>query len=387
MSFKEELINLEKKGLLRKLPLLESSQSSKVTIDGKSVLNLCSNNYLGLADDGRLKQAASRAIAKYGLGSGASRLVCGNMLLHQELERKIAKFKKSQKALLFSTGYMANLGIISSLVGKDDIVFSDRLNHASIIDGIILSRASPKRYHHKDTKNLERLLEDAQDFKKKLIITDTVFSMDGDIAPLPEIVRLAKKYNALIMVDEAHATGVLGKNGAGAVQHFDLEGQIDIQMGTLSKAIGTFGAYCCGSSDLIDYLINRARSFIYTTAMPVAICASSIKAIEIIQDEARLRERLLNNAEYLRRNLKGLGFNTLDSQTPIIPILIEDTFLTMEFSQRLFSEGVFIQGIRPPTVSQNTARLRLTVMAMHTKADLDFAVDRFKKIGKELCLI
>ena len=387
MSLKEELINLEKKGLLRKLPLLEGSQSSKVTIDGKSVLNLCSNNYLGLADDERLKQAASRAIAKYGLGSGASRLVCGNMLLHQELEGKIAKFKKSQKALLFSTGYMANLGIISSLVGKDDIVFSDRLNHASIIDGIILSRASLKRYHHKDTKNLERLLEDAQDFKKKLIITDTVFSMDGDIAPLPEIIRLAKKYNALVMVDEAHATGLLGKNGAGVVEYFGLEGQIDIQMGTLSKAVGTFGAYCCGSSDLIDYLINQARSFIYTTAMPVGICASSIKAIQIIQDEPGLREKLLNNAEYLRRNLKGLGFNTLDSQTPIIPILVKDTFLTMKFSQELFNEGIFVQGIRPPTVSQNTARLRVTVMAMHSRADLDFVIDKFKKIGEQLCLI
>jgi len=243
---KEELIDLEKKGMFRRLRVVESSQSCKIDIDGKSVLNLCSNNYLGLADDERLKQAASQAIAKYGVGSGASRLVCGNMLLHQELEGKIADFKKMQKAILFSAGYMANLGIISSLVNKDDIVFSDRLNHASIIDGIILSRATLRRFPHKDIEALEQLLKGSQGFKKKLIITDSVFSMDGDIAPLPEIVKLAKKYNALVMVDEAHATGVLGKNGAGAVEYFGLEDQVDIQMGTLSKAVGAFGAYCCG---------------------------------------------------------------------------------------------------------------------------------------------
>jgi len=387
MSLKEELIDLEERGLFRKLRRVQGAQSPKITIDGKSVLNLCSNNYLGLADDKRLKQVASQAITEYGLGSGASRLVCGNMQLHQELEWKIAEFKKTQSSLIFSTGYMANLGIISSLAGKDDIVFSDRLNHASIIDGIILSRANFKRFLHRDTKSLEKLLIDARDFKKRLIITDTVFSMDGDMAPLPEIVKLAKKYNAQVMVDEAHATGVLGRSGAGAVEYFGLAGQIDIQMGTLSKALGTFGAYACGSSDLVDYLINRARSFIYTTGMPPAICASSIKAIQIIQDEPELRKRLLDNAEYLRMNLRELGFDTLDSQTPIIPILVKDAFLTMEFSNKLFDEGVFVQGIRPPTVNQNTARLRVTVMATHERSDLDFALDKFKKIGKDLCLI
>ena len=387
MFFKEELINLEKNGLLRKLQVIESSQSFRINIDGRSVLNFCSNNYLGLADDDRLKQAASRAIAEYGLGSGASRLVCGNMLLHQQLEEKIAKFKKTDKALLFNTGYMANSGIISSLVGKGDIVFSDRLNHASIIDGVILSRATLRRFPHKDITALENLLKSNQDFRKKLIVTDTVFSMDGDIAPLPDIIKLAKKYNALVMVDEAHATGVLGKNGAGAVEHFGLEGQVDIQMGTLSKAVGAFGGYCCGSSDLIDYLINRARSFIYTTAVPVAICASSMKAIEIIQDEPGLRQKLLDNAEYLRVNLNKLGFNTLDSQTPIIPVLIKDASLTMEFSRKLLDEGIFIQGIRPPTVSQNTARLRVAVMATHSKEDLDFVIDKFRKVGRQLCLI
>jgi 8-amino-7-oxononanoate synthase len=387
MSLKEELINLEDKGLLRRLRLVEGAQSCRILMEGKSILNLCSNNYLGLADDERLKDAAYEAIARCGLGSGASRLVCGNMQLHEKLERKIAEFKRAEKALVFSTGYMANVGIISALVGKNDIVFSDRLNHASIIDGIILSRASFKRYPHKDTVALERMLKESSGFEKRLIITDTVFSMDGDIAPLIEIRQLAKRYGAEIMVDEAHATGVLGETGAGAVEYFELEDQIDIQMGTLSKAVGTFGAYACGSSDLIDYLINKARSFIYTTGMPAAICAASIKALQIIQDEPSLRRRLVDNAQYLRSNLRQLGFDTMDSQSAIIPVLLKDPFLTMEFSQRLFDEGIFVQGIRPPTVAQNTARLRVSVMATHTKEDLDFAIDKFKKVGKQLCLI
>src|SRR3989339_1455635 len=273
-TLKKELQELENGGLLRKLRLLEGAQDPKVVVEGREVLNLCSNNYLGLANDARVKKAAQDAVEKYGVGSGASRLITGNMELHEQLEKKIAQFKGTESALLFNTGYMANAGTISALMDRGGIIFSDKLNHASIVDGIILSRAEYKRYPHGDFKTLEKMLKSSKGYQKKLIVTDSIFSMDGDIAPLPEITELAEKYDAWLFVDEAHATGVLGKNGRGAVEHFALEGpDIDIQMGTLSKAVGTFGAFVCGSKYLIDYLINKSRSFIYTTALPPAVCA------------------------------------------------------------------------------------------------------------------
>lgn len=383
----ETLLSLERANLKRQLRTVQSSQGREIVIDGKKALNFCSNNYLGLADDIRLRQAAMEGIAQYGLGSGASRLICGNMKPFEELEQSIARFKGAESCLVFSSGYMANQGIIASLFDRADIVFSDRLNHASIMDGILLSRAEWKRYPHRDIDALEAMLKESKGFKKRAIITDTVFSMDGDIAPLDRLVSLAKEYDAWLMVDEAHALGVLGENGRGAAEHFGIEKQIDIQMGTLSKAVGSYGAYCCGSKNLMEYLINCSRSFIYTTALPPAIVAASLKALQIIQQEPHRRQKLWENTKHLAQGLRDLGFNILQSQTPIIPILTKDSVVAVKFSKKLFEEGVFIQAIRPPTVPQDTARLRLTVMATHTREDLDFLLDRLSKIGRELCLI
>ena len=383
----ERLSETKEAGLFRQLRTVEGPQGRRITIDGKAVLNFCSNNYLGLADDERLGKAAMAVIEQSGFGSGASRLVCGNMSSHAKLEEKLARFKAAERALLFSTGYMANVGIISSLFDREDIIFSDRLNHASIIDGIILSQAKFKRYPHNDMDALEETLKHSAGFKKRVIVTDTVFSMDGDIAPLDRIVGLAQKYECWVMVDEAHAFGVLGKNGKGAVEHFGLEGKIDIQMGTLSKAAGSFGAYGAGSARLIDYLINRARSFIYTTGMPPSVAAASLKAIEIIEAEPQRRQRLWSHTEYFREGLKQLGFDTAQSQTPIIPIMVKEPAVAVEFSRKLFEAGIFVSAIRPPTVPVNTARLRVTIMATHEQQDLDLALEQFAKIGKGLCLI
>ncbi|MEK6714364.1 MAG: 8-amino-7-oxononanoate synthase, partial [Nitrospirota bacterium] len=366
----EELAALERQGLKRCLRNVTSAQGRKIILDGKEVLNFCSNNYLGLADDPRLREAAVECIQKEGVGSGASRLICGNMAAHRNLEETIARFKGAESCLTFSTGYMANVGIISSIFGRDDMIFCDRLNHASIIDGIILSQAKFKRYPHKDMEALEEMLRTTTGFRRRGIITDSVFSMDGDIAPLDKITELARKYDCLVMIDEAHALGVTGKNGKGLAEHFGVEDRIDIQMGTLSKAAGSFGAYCCGSKELIEFLVNKARSFIYTTALPPAVAAASQKAIEIIRDEPMLRQKLWVNTDYFQKAIVAMGFNTLSSsrrepngQTPIIPIVVGGPAVAVEFSRRLLEEGIFVSAIRPPTVPQNTARLRLTVMA------------------------
>ncbi len=384
---KKQLKDLEEKGLKRQLKNVVGMQGRELIIDGRLVLNFCSNNYLGLADDLRMRFACSDSLFEEGVGSAASRLVCGNMAAHRALEKKLAEFKGTQSALVFSTGYMANVGIISSLFDRHDIIFSDKLNHASIVDGVLLSRATFKRYPHKDMSALEELLKQSQGFKKKAIITDSVFSMDGDVAPLKEIVSLAKKYDCLTMVDEAHGFGILGKHGKGAVEYFGLEEDIDIQMGTLSKAAGAFGAYCCGSEDLTDYLINHTRSFIYTTGMPPSVAVAAAKAIEIIEKEPWHRLQLHDYSHYLRHEITAMGFNTLESQTPIIPIIVGDARKAVEFSKKLFEKGVFVQAIRPPTVPEGTARLRLTVMSSHRQSDLDILLQALKTIGKDLCLI
>ncbi len=383
----ETLENLDRSGLKRGLCQVSGTQGREIILNGKSVLNFCSNNYLGLADDPRLGVAASECIKRDGFGSGASRLVCGNMQAHWELEECLARFKGAEDCLVFSTGYMANAGIISSIFGRDDIIFSDRLNHASIIDGIRLSQAQSRRYAHRDMKALEEMLKSSGDFRRRCIITDSVFSMDGDIAPLDEIASLAQQYDCMVMIDEAHALGVMGEKGKGLVEHFGVEGKIDIQMGTLSKAAGSFGAYCCGSKALISFLVNKARSFIYTTGMPPSTASASTKSIEIIESEPQRREQLWKNTYFIRQELNKIGFNTMDSQTPIIPILVNDSSMAVEFSKRLFDKGIFISAIRPPTVPPNTARLRLTIMATHTKEDLDYVIDQCQRIGKELCLI
>ncbi|HLF17592.1 MAG TPA: 8-amino-7-oxononanoate synthase [Candidatus Omnitrophota bacterium] len=383
----DTLDELEQQGLKRQMRLVKGGQGRRIMIDGKEALNFCSNNYLGLADDERLQRAAIASMKEEGFGAGASRLVCGNMGSHRLLEKKLAAMKGTEDCLVFSTGYMANVGIIASLFGREDIIFSDRLNHASIIDGILLSQAEFKRYPHRDMEALEAMLKEAAGYKKKAIITDSVFSMDGDIAPLDIIVRLAKKHDCLVMVDEAHAFGVMGEKGKGLAEHFGVERSIDIQMGTLSKAAGSFGAYCCGSKELISYFINKARSFIYTTGMPPSVAAASLKAVEIIEAEPELRSKLWMNTNYIREGLQKLGFDTMNSETPIIPVLIKDTALTVQFSETLLEEGIFISAIRPPTVPANGARLRLTVTSKHTQADLDDFLMKCQKIGKELCLI
>ena len=381
------LEELQQKNLRRHLRVVEGAQGPRLRIDGRDYLNFCSNNYLGLADDPRLIEAAVESLRRDGFGSGASRLVCGNLAAHERLEEECARFKGTEDCIVFSSGYMANIGIISSLFGRGDILFSDRLNHASIIDGIHLSGAECKRYPHNDIEKLEQLLREAQGFNKKAIITDSVFSMDGDIAPLDKLVGLAQKYDCLVMIDEAHGLGVLGENGKGAAEHFGLATEIDIQMGTFSKAAGAFGAYCCGSKELIDYLVNKARSFIYTTGMPPSVAAASLRGLEIIREEPQRRQKLWDNTRFLLNGLRKAGFDTLNTATPIIPIVVKEAQTAVTFSQELFERGIFVSAIRPPTVPAHTARLRVTVMATHTREDLVYALEHLMQIGKELCLI
>ena len=376
------LADLEQKGLLRHLHHTQSAQAAVFQYDDRQILNFCSNNYLGLANDSRLGQAVLECLKKEGYGSGAARLVCGNMPSHDRLEEQLAKFKKQESALLFTSGYMANTGIISSLFKKGDMLFSDRLNHASIMDGIRLSGATLKRYKHNDMAHLEELLQQNTTLRKRCIITDSVFSMDGDMAPLDQIVKLAKQYDCYTMIDEAHALGVLGAHGRGCAEHFGVEKEIDIQMGTFSKAAGSFGAYCVGSRSLISFLINKARSFVYTTGLPPLVAAANCKAIEIIEQDKRSREHLEDNANYMRAGLKLAGFDTMHSITPIIPVLVKESALAILFSKKLFAKGVFVSAIRPPTVPANTARLRLTVMATHTKTDMDYALKSISKDWK-----
>ena len=381
---KERLEYLKKAGLYRVLRPLGGPQSTTAIIDGKRVLQLSSNNYLGLANHPRLKTAAKEAIEKYGSGSGASRLVCGNLELNEKLEDRIARLKKKESTLLFNTGYMANIGILSALMGEGDVIFSDEFNHASIIDGCMMSKAQIKVYPHKDMDALEDLLKDSKQFKYRLIVTDGVFSVDGDILPLPGLVSLAERYECILMVDDAHATGVLGANGGGTGEHFSLEDEIDISMGTLGKALGGFGAFVAGSHRLREFLINRARPFIFTTGLPPAVIASGIAALELLEEEPEIRVRLWENVSFFRKKIKELGFDTLNSETQIIPVLVGDASLTMQTGEMLLEEGVFI---RPPTVPQDSSRLRITIMATHTRKELEFALEAIEKVGKGLGII
>lgn len=378
--FDKELKELNQKSLLRTLRRIDSAQGPRVIIDGKEVILLSSNNYLGLANHPRVKKAAVTAIEKYGFGSGASRLISGNMSLHEELEERICEFKGVEAALIFNSGYTTNIGIIPILVGKGDFVYSDELNHASIIDGSRLSRAEIRIYPHKDMNTLEDILKKDGGKIRKLIITDTVFSMDGDLAPLKDIYDLSQRYSTLLMVDEAHATGVIGKMGRGAVEHFGLSGKDIIQMGTFGKALGSFGAYVAGSKDLIGYLINKARSFIYTTSLPSSVAAASIEAIKIIEEDESLIKRLWDKRKMFIDGLHSLGINTLCSETPIIPILIGDPYKAMEAARILFEQGVYAPAIRPPTVPEGSSRIRTTVMATHTRDDIEEALRAFRKV-------
>lgn len=377
----KELHNLKKIDLFRELKLVESSQGPRVTINGKEIILLCGNNYLGLANHPAIKKAAIKAIREYGCGSGASRLISGTMTLHHELEKKIAQFKETDSALIFNSGYHANMGVLPSLMKNKDVIFCDELNHASIIDGCRLSKAETVFYPHKDMNLLEELLKKPGKYKKKIIVTDGIFSMDGDLAPLPDIVSLAEKYSAFSMVDDAHATGVFGKKGKGSVEHFNLSKKIDIQMGTLGKALGSFGAFIAGSKELTDYLINRSRPFIYTTALPPAVLAASIAAIDMIQSKPVFRKKLWKNVNYFKEGLKKRGFNKVNSDSQIIPIIIGDTKKTVAAGKYLFGKGVFVVGIRPPTVPRRKERLRITIMASHNRKDLDYALNILEEMN------
>lgn len=384
---KEELSYLEQHNLYRRLNTMNDSQASRTVVNGKNCLLFSSNNYLGLTEHPKLKAAAREAINRWGTGAGGSRLTTGNLKLHEELESTIARFKNTEAAIVFNTGYMANVGAITALTGKEDIILSDELNHASIIDGCRLSRAKTKVFPHKNTKALEKILQQAHGYRRRLIVTDGVFSMDGDLAPLPRLVELAEKYNAMLMVDDAHATGVLGRRGAGTVDYFNLEGKVHIQMGTLSKAIGSAGGYVAGSRELIDYLRNKARSFIFSTALPPSVIASAMTAFRVIRENPQIQENLHINAQYLRSGLKQTGFSILAEESPIIPVFIGDAGKALQMAEKLFSLGVFAPGIRPPTVPPGTSRIRVTVMATHTREDLDRALSAFAQAGQELGII
>ncbi|MBU3183301.1 8-amino-7-oxononanoate synthase [Clostridium estertheticum] len=382
----DKLIKIKDKGLYRELRYIDTAQSPRVKIEGKDFILLGSNNYLGLCDDFRLKKAAIDAINKYGVGSGGSRLTTGSYDLHKQLEEKIASFKGTEASLVFNTGYMANVGIISALCDGGWVIFSDKLNHASIIDGYRLSGAKLIRYKHCDMNDL---LNKINKYKgsNNLIVTDGVFSMDGDIAPLPDIVKIAKKFNMMTMVDDAHATGILGKNGSGTASYFGLDNEIDIIMGTLSKAVASEGGYVAGKKDLINYLINSARSFIYSTALSPSTIAVSIKALEIIEKDEERRVKLLKTSNWFQNQLKVAGFNVMETKTPIIPILIGKVDKAVEFSKILLSQGVYVPAIRPPSVPRGTSRLRISLMATHSKEDLEEALVKIKEIGKELKII
>ncbi|MFJ7976485.1 glycine C-acetyltransferase [Peribacillus sp. NPDC096379] len=383
----KELDTMQKQGVFRSLIELESEQGSKVMIEGRSVIQLSSNNYLGLSNHPRLKKAALAAVEQFGAGTGSVRTIAGTFTMHNKLEEKLAKFKHTETALVFQSGFTTNQGVLSAILTDEDVVISDELNHASIIDGIRLTKATRKVYKHVDMESLEQTLKETQEYRKKLIVTDGVFSMDGDIAPLPAIVELAEKYDALVMVDDAHGSGVLGENGRGTVNHFGLDGRVHIQVGTLSKAIGVLGGYVASTRTLIDYLIHKGRPFLFSTSHPPAVTMACMEAVDVLLEEPERIEKLWNNAEFLKEGLNALGFNTGHSKTPITPVIVGDEGLSHQFSDKLLQYGVFAQDIAFPTVAKGRARIRTIVTAQHTKEELQLALQAFEKAGKELGII
>ncbi len=384
---KPELDQLKQDGRYRPLTVWDSPSDTWMYIGGRKVLQLSSNNYLGLANHDDLKAAAKEAIDLYGVGSGSVRTITGTLRIHDELEEELAKFKGTEAALVFQSGFTTNQGILSSILAPEDVVISDELNHASIIDGIRLTKASRKIYAHKDMDQLESCLKESASFQKRVVVTDGVFSMDGDIAPLPDIVALAEKYDAFVYVDDAHASGVLGKSGKGSVDHYSLHGRVHIQVGTLSKAIGAAGGYMAGSGVLKDYLIHKARAFLFSTSHPPSVAATCLAAIRLLSQSSHLVERLWLNTHYFRNKLQALGFDTGVSETPIVPIITGTPQMTMRFSDSLFAEGIFAQGIVYPTVPMEKGRVRLIVTAKHTREDLDFALEKLEVAGKKFGLI
>ena len=383
----DELDEMRRQGLFRPLRVLDTAQDTEVVVDGKRVLSLSSNNYLGLTTHPRLKTAMIEATEKWGAGSGAVRTIAGTMTVHEDLERRLAEFKHTEASLVLQSGFTANLGVLQSMLKEGDVIISDELNHASIIDGIRLSKAERSIFKHRDMDDLERHLELHRAKRVKLVVTDGVFSMDGDIAPLPAILERAERFGALVMVDDAHASGVLGKNGRGSVNHFGLDGRVDLQMGTLSKAIGVLGGYVAGPQTVRDFLIHRARPFLFSTSHPPGVAAACIAAIDVLLAEPERIDRLWKNTARFKDGLKRLGFETGASETPITPVIVGKGAVAMDFSDRLFKLGVFAQGIGFPTVAEGRARIRTIVTSVHTDAQLDRALEAFASVGKELGVI
>ena len=387
------LDELRAKGTHFRLRVLDDQQAPVCHYDGREVINLASNNYLGLANHPMLIEASLKATKELGVGSGAVRTIAGTMRIHMELEEKIARFKNVEACVVFQSGFAANAGTVSAILGKEDFILSDELNHASIIDGARLSRAKIKVFRHKDVDHCEEHLKEiANEPGHKLVITDGVFSMDGDIGPVNKLAALAEKYGAIMMVDDAHASGVLGRNGRGSIDHFGMHGRVDVQVGTLSKAIGSLGGYVCGSRDLIDYLYHRARPFLFSTSHPPSVAASCIAAFDILETEPERIDRLWKNTKYFQGELKRVGFNiggvnTPATETPITPVIVGEGRATMDFSRALFDEGVMGTGIAFPTVPEGKARIRLILTSEHTKAQLDRALETLERVAKRMGLL
>jgi glycine C-acetyltransferase len=384
----QEIEGLKEQGLYNRIRTIGSAQGAWLMVDGRNVLNFCSNNYLGLANHPKLVEAAKEATKKYGVGPAAVRSIAGTMDLHVQLEQRLAKFKGAEDVITFQSGFTANLGTISALVGKEDVIFSDRLNHASIIDGCRLSGAKIVAYEHNDPGALEDAIkEHASSFRRALIITDGVFSMDGDIAPLPALVEVAKKYDILLMVDDAHGEGVLGKGGRGIVDHFGLHGKVDIEVGTMSKAFGVVGGMVAGNKDIIEWLRQRGRPFLFSSAVTAPDAAACLAAVDLLEESTELVDKLWANAKYFKAEIKKLGFDTGVSETPITPVMLGEAPLAQQFSRELFEEGVFAMAIGFPTVAKGKARIRVMISAAHDNDDLGKGLEAFTKVGKKLGVI
>jgi len=383
----DELNNLKHQGLYNTIRTIGSPQGAWIVVDGKRVLNFCSNNYLGLANDPRLRDAAKRAIDQFGAGPAAVRTIAGTLTLHRELETRLARFKGAEATIAFQSGFASNLGTIAALVGKEDVIFSDELNHASIIDGARLSAAKIVRYAHNDANALEEAIKKETDHRRALIISDGVFSMDGDIAPLPDLVAVAEKHDLLLMVDDAHGEGVLGRGGRGIVDHFKMHGRVDIEIGTLSKAFGVVGGYVAGKKEIVEWLNQRGRPFLFSSALTAADTAACIAGVDILEASTELVDKLWDNARYFKSEMKRLGFDTGKSETPITPVMLGDALLAQKFSRALFDNGVFGMAIGYPTVPQGKARIRVMISAAHAREDLNRGLEAFAQVGRELGVI
>lgn len=383
----EQLDDLKSQGLYNNIRVIDSPMDAHVIIDGKKLINLCANNYLGLANHPRLKNAAKQAIDQYGIGPGAVRTIAGTMSLHEQLEQRLALFKHAEAVVTLQSGFTANLATIPALVGKDDVIFSDELNHASIIDACRLSRAKVVRYKHNDVNDLQRVITETTDYNHRLIVTDGVFSMDGDIAPLPDLVKVAQEHNIMIMVDDAHGEGVLGRGGRGIVDHFDLHGQVDIEVGTMSKAFGAVGGIVAGKQEIIDWIKQRGRPFLFSSAMTVPDVAACLEAVDILENSDELVQKLWANGKFFQTELEKMGFDTGDSATPIVPVMLGEAETAQAFSKHLFEAGVFAMAIGYPTVPQGKARIRVMNSAVHSNADLEEALSIFETVGKRMNVI